>query len=552
MDKTAKKQKPFTTIVVFFQLWIILSILLTFFLAPYKEIQNHLLFQYKLYNTILLSIQDSFLKSALLAFIVVGLLVFGGFLVQHFTKIKRIPFEIGTQKLRRSFFFKTLSLIAVVLTLTLNSAIVCIQLRQEPNVLILVVDTLRSDYTAIGNETTPNTPNLKNKLMPDSLYFDQAFSNSPWTLPSVASLLSSQYPSRLNIKNLTSRLDENILTLTEVLRNHGYFTCGIVSHLLLQKKYGLNQGFDIYNENNISSEYSNHNSISSPGITEDAIQLIRKHGKKKFFMLLHYFDPHYTYINHEPSTSYSGEFTSRDIKYLRDLIRQKKYNKEDINYLKDSYKSEIVFTDFFIGKVIDELKSKNIYDNTLIVFTSDHGEEFVEKGWLGHSTTVYNEQIKIPLLIKMPETKRSFNTPSPDQYISNINIAPIVLNVLGIPSPPQFQGEDIFLKTTDGNFIFSEVTQKEYGDFIDKACVINNGWKLIYSFVTKKYEMYNLAEDGKESKNTIGSNEDIERMLKMKLAKWSNVNRTKQKSIKKRETLTDQEKKKLKSLGYIK
>lgn len=548
MDKTDKIKKPFVTILVFFQLWIILSILLTFFFAPFKEIQSHLFFQYKLYNTILLSLQDSFLNSILIAFTAAGFLVFLGFLMK---KLK-IPIERGTQNIRHSFFFKTLSLVAAVFALTLNLVVVFNQHRQEPNVLILIVDTLRSDYTAIGNENTPNTPNLKNKLMPDSLYFANAFSNSPWTLPSVSSLLTSQYPSRININSLVSRLEKKHLTLTEILKDRGYFTYGAVSHLLLQQKYGLHQGFDIYNENNISSEFYNHNSISSPGITDDAIQFIRKHKKKKFFMLLHYFDPHYTYINHEPSTSYSGKFTSRDISYLRNLIRENKYTKQDIDYLKDCYRSEIMFTDFHIGKVIDELKSKKIYDNTLIVFTSDHGEEFVEKDWLGHSTTVYNEQIKIPLLIKLPSTELSLNTPLQSQAISNIDIAPSILRVLGISPPHQFQGEDIFSETTENRFVFSEVIQREYGEFMDSACVISNGWKLIYNFVTKQYELYNLAEDGDEINNALGTNDDIERMLKMKLAKWSNANRIKPKSTKQKDALTDQEKKKLKSLGYIK
>ena len=552
MDKTTKKQKPFIAIVFFFQLWIILSILLTFFLAPYKEIQSHLLFQHKLYNTILLSLQDSFLNGALFAFIAVGILVFGGLLVQHFIKKLRIPFKKGAQNIRRSFLFKTLSIIFVMFALALNLVITLNQLRREANVLIIIVDTLRSDYTAIGDETTSNTPNLKRKLMSDSLYFGNAFSNSPWTLPSVSSLLTSQYPSRININSLVSRLDEKHLTLTEILKNQGYFTYGVVSHLLLQQKYGLHQGFNIYNENNISSEFFNHNSISSPGITDDAIQFLRKHRKKKFFMLLHYFDPHYTYINHEPSTSYLGKFTSRDISYLRDLIRKNKYTKQDIDYLKDNYRSEIVFTDFFIGKVIDELKSINIYDNTLIVFTADHGEEFVEKGWLGHSTTVYNEQIKIPMLFKLPATRQSLKTPLKNLFVSNIDIAPSVLSVLGLPSPPQFQGSDFFSEKSEERFVFSEVIQREYGEFKDKACVISNGWKMIYNFVTKQYELYNLEEDTGESQNVLGSNDDIERSLKMKLAKWSNINRIKPKQPKTRKALTDQEKEKLKSLGYIK
>ncbi|MFC2168187.1 sulfatase [Acidobacteriota bacterium] len=484
--------------------------------------------------------------------IAVGILVFGRLLVPHFIKNIRIPIEKGIQKIGHALLFKVFSIIAVVIALVINLIPLIKQLRQEPNVLILIVDTLRSDYTAIGNNTTPNTPYLKADLMPDSLCYSNAFSNSPWTLPSVSSLLTSQYPSRLNINNLVSRLDEKHLTLTEILRERGYFTYGAVSHLLLQQKYGLHQGFNIYNEKNISAEYYNHNSISSPGITDNAIQFIRKNRKRKFFMLLHYFDPHYSYINHNPSSSYSGEFTSRDISYLRALIRENKYAVQDIDYLKDSYSSEIVFTDFHIGKVIDELKSKNIYDKTLIVFTSDHGEEFVEKGWLGHSTTLYNEQIKIPLLIKRPSTVLKFEAPTQSQFVSNIDIAPSVLRLLGISPSPQFQGEDIFSDNSENRFVFSEVVQREYGELKDKTCVISNGWKLIYDFVTKQYELYNLEKDRDENKNILGSNGDVERTLKMRLGKWSNENRIKPQPAKLRKPLTDQEKKKLKSLGYIK
>ena len=281
MDKTAKKKKFLKTVVFLFRLWIILSILLIVFLAPYKEIQNHRLFQYKMYHTILLSLQDAFLSGTLYAFIAIGILVSGGFIAQHFIKDLRTFFQVRTPKISRSFFLKTISRIAVVIALALNSVIVFNQLHREANVLIVIVDTLRSDYTAIGDETTTNTPYLKNKLMPESLYFRNAYSNSPWTLPSVASLLTSRYPSQINIDSLVSRLDDKHLTITEILKNRGYFTYGVISHLLLQQKFGLQQGFSIYNEDNISTEFSNHNSISSPGITNDAIQFIRRHKKKK-------------------------------------------------------------------------------------------------------------------------------------------------------------------------------------------------------------------------------------------------------------------------------
>jgi arylsulfatase A-like enzyme len=546
------RKKTFKNILFFISLWMILSVFFTFTFAPYKSFKNHRLFVYNQYNTILLSFQKTFWKSLAVSIVLLGLFYLGRFVFLNVFKRNKAGILVDSVRLFKSAFFKFTAITAGAIVLALNISLLPNLLRKGPNVLIVVVDTLRADYSAVGDDTSPNTPCLKNHLMPDSLSFKTAFSNSPWTLPSVASLLTSQYPSRLNITNLISRLEKQHLTLAEILKERGYKTCAVISHLLLQKKYGLDQGFQTYNEDNISEEFHNHYSISSPGITEDALQFIEKHKKKKFFLLLHYFDPHYIYINHDISYTYSGEFLSRDISYIRNLVRQDKYEDKDVLYLKHSYSSEIKFTDFYIGKVIDALKALNLYDKTLIVFTSDHGEEFLEKGWLGHSTTVYNEQIKIPLVIKLPSSKRSLEIKEQSSVVSNVDIAPTVLGVLGISRPRSFQGMDIFSDASGGRVVYSEVTQKEYGDFIDKACVTNGRWKLIKDFILNQYELYNLIEDKNETENRIGSGEDIERSLKMKIEKWTNTNRLQKRPQGKREALSEEEKKRLKSLGYIK
>jgi arylsulfatase A-like enzyme len=540
-----------STVILFIRYWALLSLLLVLVLAPYSEIQEQNLMQHKLYRTVVMLLQDTFFKTVLFSTMFAALLIVLGGLSRRSNSQRGGILKRLQDKTRRSFLFKAFSLFSLIILLAINTTVVLTQLRQEPNVLFIVVDTLRSDYTPFGHFDNSNMPQLKKKLMPDSHVFKNAFSNSPWTLPSVASLLTSQYPSRLNIKNLVSRLDEKNLTIAEVLKDRGYFTFGVVSHILLQTKYGIHQGFDIYNENNISTEFSNHYSISSPGITADAIGFIRKHKRRKFFMLLHYFDPHYIYINHDSTSEYIGEFTSRDIVYLRNLIREGHYTPKDLAYLKDSYTSEILFTDSYIGQLIDELKSKKLYDNTLIVFTSDHGEEFIEKGWLGHSTNVYNEQIKVPMLIKPPDSKSNLPRVSQNSYVSNIDIAPSVLRILGISPISDFQGRDIFSEEEGSKVVYSEVVQRDYGEFKNRACVIQDGWKLVFNFVTKTYELYDLVEDRGEIRNVLGSNDDVERSLKMKLAKWLKINRRPPKKTKEREALTENEKQKLKSLGYI-
>ena len=547
----ARHPKKTSSAILFIRYWALLSLLLVILLAPYSEIQEQNLIQHKLYRTVVMLLQDTFFKAILISIVLAALLTIWEIFSRRSKSQKKGILKRLQDKTRRSYLFKAFSLFSLIILLAINATVVLTQLRQEPNVLFIVVDTLRSDYTPFGHSKNSNMPQIKKKLMPDSYVFKNAFSNSPWTLPSVASLLTSQYPSRINIKNLVSRLDKKNLTIAEVLKDRGYSTVGVISHILLQTKYGVHQGFDIYNENNISSEFSNHYSISSPGITDDAIRFIRKHKRKKFFMLLHYFDPHYTYINHDSTYEYVGEFTSRNIAYLRNLIRESHYTPKDLAYLKDSYTSEILFTDSYLGQVIDELKSTKLYDNTLIVLTSDHGEEFVEKGWWGHSTTVYNEQIKVPMLLKLPDSKSDLPLASQNSYVSNIDIVPTVLRILGISPIFDFQGRDIFSEEEGSKVVYSEVVQREYGEFKNGVCVIQDGWKLVYNLVTKTYELYDLVEDRGEIRNVLGSNDDVERSLKMKLAKWLKINRRAPKKTKEREALTEDEKQKLKSLGYI-
>ncbi len=422
----------------------------------------------------------------------------------------------------------------------------------KPNVVFIVVDTLRADHTSMKNPELRTTGYLRNTLLTDSIFFSRGYSNSPWTLPSVSSLITSRYPSQLGIRNLVSKLNDPDFTVAELMRENGYRTGAIISHILLKESYGISQGYDYFNDKNISDEFGNHIAVSSPGVTKDATKFIQSQKNRKFFLFLHYFDPHYIYLDHEQNTEYKGNFRSKDISFLREQVRKNEFTGEDTGYLKYCYDTEIRFTDFYIGKVIEELKKAGIYDNTVIVFTSDHGEEFVERGWLGHSTTLYREQVNVPIIIKPPEEtfkklKLFENIP-----VSNIDILPTLISMLKLKSVAGMSGKDLLLSDPSDHSFFGEVSQKEFGTDIELVSIVWKNWKMIKDINHNKYELFDIVNDPEESSDLSGKYPRIESKLKLKLHKWIKHNRKHRKTEKiKDKKLTDKEREKLKTLGYI-
>ncbi len=474
------------------------------------------------------------------------LLIAGGFI---FVLLISYSFKFTKKNIRKAIYLTALTLffLVTILFAFFNNN----RNSKNPNVLFIVVDTLRSDHTSIEDPVRRTTGYLKDTLLPDSIYFSKNYSNSPWTLPSISSMITSRYPSQLGIRNLVSKIDEEDFTITELMRDEGYRTGAVISHILLKKSYGISQGFDYFNDRNISGEFGNHIAISSPGVTRDAINFIKARKGKKFFLFLHYFDPHYIYLDHEKKTEYKGKFRSKDISYLRDQIRKNEYSGRDTDYLKHCYDTEIRFTDFYIGKVIEELKRSGIYENTIIIFTSDHGEEFVERGWLGHSTTLYKEQTGVPLMIKPVEKAHLSLKTFEDIPVSNIDIVPTLISMAGLKRMPGLSGKDLFSTDPGNHTFFGEVSQKEFGSDIELVSATWQNWKMIKDLKNNRYELYNIIEDIEEKNDLIGSFPDISSKLKLKIQKWLKNMRRPGVKGKKRRSLSDSEREKLKTLGYL-
>jgi len=420
-----------------------------------------------------------------------------------------------------------------------------------PNVLLVVVDTLRADHTAVSAPASTTTPALRDTLMADGVSFPRVYANAPWTLPSIASLLTSRYPSSLQVHDMDSRLAPTWPTMAEFLANRGYRTGGIISHIFLQKEYGLGQGFDRYDEEVIDRRHFNHFTVTSQAVTRKAVRFIGDNRRQPFFLFLHYFDPHQSYFDHDKSFPYHGAFRwGTPLEEMVRRVARGEFADEDIRYLTHCYDSEIRFVDRHVGRVVQELKRQGIYDQTLVIFVSDHGEEFVERDFLGHGTSLYDEQLRVPLVVKPPADYRVPPESQPMRAVSNLDILPTVFDVLGMPVDPRWEGTSVFSGITRRRDIFAELRKTQFGMKRDRLCLVRWPWKLIRDVANSSHELYHLEDDPGERCDVSGLQADVRRRLEAALEAWIASHRGETGETPKAR-LSDEERRRLKSLGYF-
>jgi len=318
--------------------------------------------------------------------------------------------------------------------------------RDQPvhaNVIFIVVDTLRADHVGAYGYERDTTPHI-DALARESLLFERAYAAAPWTKPSVASMMTGLHAGTHTAIRMESKLPGEAVTLAERFVLSGYATGGVVSHHILGKAFGFSQGFIEYDE----SEARGHMHLSTKPVTRKAMAMLDRFlsdaPERPFFLFVHYFDPHFVYLRHE-GYGFAGARPERikwkkGIKGLRNLAPPP--SEEETRYLRDSYDEEIRFTDEGIGELLDGLRERGLYDDTIVVLTADHGEEFFERGWLGHSVSLYDELVHVPLIIRDPKT--SGVDRATDQPVSLVSLAPTLLDLCEIEyEPDSFQSSSL-------------------------------------------------------------------------------------------------------------
>jgi len=396
--------------------------------------------------------------------------------------------------------------------------------KGAPNVILVMVDTLRADRLGAYGYRAARTPRI-DALAADGVRFAHTFSQASWTRPSVASILTGLYPSSHGAVHKADILPDRVETIAEALAAHGYYTVGFPNNINVSPGFNFGQGFAEYHylapdlffhANESAAKLTLYNGLRlvrerflarrvdvrnyyQPGevVTETIARWLGSPAAQSqpFFVFAHFMDPHDPYFVHP----YDGEGYARVANPNPPPAVAEKYS--------GLYDGEITYLDEQIGRLVDELKRRGLYDNTLIVLTADHGEEFHEHGGWWHGTTLYDEQITVPLIMKPGQGGARGRVV--DELAMSIDIAPTVLAAAGVAKPPAMQGHALPLGDAAAPTRDSVFAEEDLEGNVLQA-VRTRSSKLITANQgnprgLQPEELYDVAKDPGEQKSLVAS-----------------------------------------------
>jgi arylsulfatase A-like enzyme len=442
--------------------------------------------------------------------------------------------------------------------------------RKKPNILLITIDTLRQDRIGCYGYAGAKTPNM-DAFFGEGVGFTQANTCVPITLPSHTSILTGLYPNAHGVRdNGSYRLKETGLTITEALKAEGYSTGAFVSAFVLDKRFGLDKGFDVYDDDfsdsilmatkwRLSSETYNGEydfyQRKADEVTTAALKWLDGNKSDRFFLWVHYFDPHAPYYAYEkdgirpifqvPSPSPDGSYSAA---YAEQVV--------------SIYDQEISFTDLWIGKLLEAMSGWGLKDSTFVTIVSDHGESLGEHGYyFQHGAVVYDTTMKVPLMMRLP-----YDGPAGrviDDIISTIDIAPTIYHLLGIEPEARMQGSSLiplmFGKTGENpDHVYAETLLPVRFGKNELRSVKTRQFKLIAIPATGEHRLFDLQLDPDETHNLLAEDgdgtlearhESIIDGLKRKLDKL--IRSGGSRSGNAPEMLDEETKDKLRKLGYL-
>lgn len=308
--------------------------------------------------------------------------------------------------------------------------------QQPERVVLITIDTLRADYVGSYGSKSSRTPTL-DRLAADGVRFATAISPTPMTMPSHTSLMTGLDPTLHGVhSNAKFRLDDEIPTLAEQFQAHGFATAAFLSSVVLDRRYGLARGFDVYDDrmgfrHNIHGATGGYAERTADQVVDATLHWLES-APNRFFLWVHFYDPHGGY---DPPKGFRPK--QRATTATPEEIGALEYSKQAFPPL---YAGEIYFADTELGRLLRTLNRKFADDRTLIVVTSDHGESLGEHGELTHTLTLYDATQKIPLLMKGPGVPGGRVI---DAQVRLVDVAPTILSLSGLPAIERTTGEDL-------------------------------------------------------------------------------------------------------------
>ncbi|MGB2691461.1 MAG: sulfatase [Thermodesulfobacteriota bacterium] len=444
---------------------------------------------------------------------------------------------------------KTLGIAIIIILLSFNVFMFGykkLNSPEGPNIVLITIDTLRADHLGVYGHERNTSPSI-DKLAEKGVLFENAISQASWTLPSMASMHTSLYPSEAKTSSIKSNVRNELLTLPEYMKNNFYNTIAVISNIVVSKVYGFSQGFNIFNQEHIAEV----NELSAELITNQAVEYISQNKDSKFFLWVHYFDPHHNYKNHteyDYGDEYSGNLPDNlDNEHLNNI--KSSLNEHDLEYIRNIYDEEISYNDKYVGELIDAINNLGLAEDTVIILTSDHGEEFMERSKLGHGGTLYQELIHVPLIIYDPLDASTMGK-RVKEHVEIRSIAKTISELSGFEENP-FEGINLLNdeEISPENIVIAEVYGVIEGN--KKETVIRNNWKLIDNLNSQTFELYKIDDDFGESTNLYSKDKKEINIQKEKLQAILSLIYEKDLKGSAEAELSNEDIKQLKALGYI-
>ena len=456
----------------------------------------------------------------------------------------------------------------------------------KPNVLVIVMDTVRADHLSLYGYERDTSPNLR-ALAQDAVVYTHAQSAADITLTSHASLFTGTYPSwhgaycKAPEASYGRPLLKSVPTLAEILKGQGYTTLGVASNLYLRSAFGLDRGFQQFrierpvpllsDENrcqlrrqmrrllNLVTDTAQFDRLNSSAedIDDEFLSTLdgRAQPQTPFFGFINYMDAHFPYI---PPAPWDRKFPGKVATLTKDYLESEQYaisNGGDTpadyrQYCISQYDGGIAYLDAQIGRIVAALKDRGLYENTMIVVTSDHGEAFGERHRVEHGNSPYQNLLHVALLVKYPKSAHKGLAEAP---VSLIDVAPTVLAAAGVPVPPAMQGRSLL----DGAArrpaeLFSEtfpcqvIQSVECSGCAARAMV---AWPFKYIvFNTGKRQLFKLDADPDEAREVSAAGTGEMVALGQTMTAWGKTIPVQPVQQMK---LSPEEERRLKSLGYV-
>jgi arylsulfatase A-like enzyme len=447
------------------------------------------------------------------------------------------------------------------------------------NVILISIDTLRADHLGIYGHERTTSPNI-DRFFGKGLVFERTYAQAPWTLPSHASMFTGQYPSTHGISTYPNdtfgyvdRLRPDLVTIAEILSEHGFETAGFTGGVYLTQEYGFDQGFEVFE-------------VTRSTRMEEALDLalpwLEHERDRPFFLFLHSFDVHRYqpphYFEDLSDNGYAGP--------LRDLLLEQPHlfeaavitdglsqpTTEDMSFVRNLYDTEIRVVDEQLQRLFSALEHSGLIENTAVILTSDHGENFWEQGDSGHCFTLQDPTLRVPLLISAPGLRQGRRI---DGFARVIDIPVTILEIAGVSSRARDRMHGVELLTQiGGGGLGPDTVIAEADRFGTQACIISGRFKYthygmpsynllrgrfalltlrgLFSRFNRTEELFDLQADPAAQNNMVTADPERAALLRQVLfSRISELRSARDHTEESDARLTPELREKLRALGYI-